>query len=88
MISGVNYIYLCKKMDFDVIWLGRPLVDLKLIKGHWFCINREKVLSFFHHHSSHTKHGMKFALYLEVIGFNREAHLCWRLKFATWIISW
>jgi hypothetical protein len=68
MILGVNYFYLCKKLDFDVIWPGRPLFDLKLIKGHWFCINREKVLSFFHHHSSHTKCGLKFVPYLGVIG--------------------
>jgi hypothetical protein len=29
-----------------VNWLGRPLFDLKLIKGHLFCINKHKVHSF------------------------------------------
>jgi hypothetical protein len=47
MISGVNYFIYVKKLDFDVIWPGRPFNDLTLIKGHYYCINREKVLTFF-----------------------------------------
>jgi hypothetical protein len=32
MISGVNYLHLCKNWIFDVIWPHRPFYDLILIK--------------------------------------------------------
>jgi hypothetical protein len=34
MILVVTYIIYVKKWIFDVIWLGRPLFDLNLIKVH------------------------------------------------------
>jgi hypothetical protein len=41
MILGFNYFNLCKNWIFHVIWPCRPFDDLKLIKGHNYCINRE-----------------------------------------------
>ena len=40
-----NFIYV--KFEFIVNWPGQPYFDLKLIKGHQFCINKLKVLSFY-----------------------------------------
>ena len=34
------------KLNLFVNWPGRPLFDLKLIKGRQFCINKHKVHSF------------------------------------------
>jgi hypothetical protein len=33
-------------LNLFVNWPGRPLFDLRLIKGHQFCINKHKVHSF------------------------------------------
>jgi hypothetical protein len=33
-------------LNLFVNWLGQPLFDLKLFKGHQFCINKHKVHSF------------------------------------------
>jgi hypothetical protein len=43
----INFIYVI--FEFIINWLGRPYFDLKLIKGHQFCINKHKVLSFYTH---------------------------------------
>jgi hypothetical protein len=48
MILGFNYLNLCKNWIFHVSWPCQPFDDLKLIKGHNYCINRELKLSFFH----------------------------------------
>jgi len=60
VISVFNYFHLCKNWIFDVIWPSWPFYDLILIKGHWYCIFREKILSFYHHDSSHKWCGLKF----------------------------
>jgi hypothetical protein len=43
------------QLNLFVNWPGRPLFDLKLIKGHQFCINKHKVHSFLHHNSPLTR---------------------------------
>jgi hypothetical protein len=47
MILGFNSFNLFKNWIFHVIWPCQPFDDIKLIKGHNYCINREIKLSFY-----------------------------------------
>jgi len=51
-------------LNLFVNWRGRPYFDLKLIKGHKFCINKHKVHSFLHNNSYLDRSGLKFSPYL------------------------
>jgi hypothetical protein len=56
------------KLNLFVNWPSWPLFDLKLIKGHQFCINKHKVNSCLHHKSLQNKCGLKFVPSLRAIG--------------------
>ena len=54
------------ELDFNVNWPGRPFIWTKINWRSKFCINRDKVLSFYHHNSSHKRKSTEICALLRV----------------------
>jgi hypothetical protein len=63
------------KLNLFVNWPGWPLFDLKLIKGHQFCINKHKVHSFLHHNSPLIRGRTEFFTLKGLLDEITKAHL-------------